>query len=137
VGFFVYCSPQVVFNGSGNLRMYITIHLIWKMELLCGRGRIQQICVQRCFPLVALGRTAMAEHVEVSARAKLGQEAEPPRRVDAGVESGQERVVQHFNKFPLGPRRPFLFRLARSFLSIILGRRGSHGPTPVFSSCRS
>lgn len=46
--------------------------------------------------------------MEVTAGAELGQEAEPPGRVDACVESGQERVVQHFENFPLGPRPPFL-----------------------------
>lgn len=48
---------------------------------------------QRRFPHVASGETAMAEHVEVLAEAKLGQEAAPPRRVDVAVASGKELVV--------------------------------------------
>lgn len=50
----------------------------------------------------AFGGLALPEHVEVAAGAELGQEAEPFGGVDAGVERGQERVVQHFEDFPLG-----------------------------------
>jgi hypothetical protein len=49
--------------------------------------------VQRCFPRVAPGGIAMAEYVEVSVEAKLGREAAPPRRVDAAIASGKERVI--------------------------------------------
>lgn len=46
--------------------------------------------------------------MEVTAGAELGEEAKPPGRVDAGVECGQERVVQHFENFSLGLRPAFL-----------------------------
>ena len=59
--------------------------------------------------------------MEVTAGAELGQEAEPPGRVDAGVESGQERVVQHFENFSLGPRPAFLAPASQLLLVHDLG----------------
>lgn len=51
---------------------------------------------------------ALAEDVQVTAGAERRQETEPLRRVDEGVERGQERMIQHFQNFPLCPRSAFL-----------------------------
>lgn len=70
----------------------------------------------------AFRRLALTVDVEVAAGAELRQQAEPLRRVDASVERGQERMVQHLQNFPLGPRATF-FASARQLLLVHHFRR--------------
>lgn len=75
-----------------------------------------------CIFVEALEGLALAEVVEVAAGTELRQQATPSRRLDRRVKGGQERVLQHFQYFPLCPRPLFLVPTHKLLLVHYLGR---------------
>ena len=69
----------------------------------------------------AFAGLTLAEDVEVATGAELRQQTRPFGRLQARVERGQERVVQHFQNVPFCPRSPFLITARQLLLVHDLG----------------